>query len=663
MNTTTLSAPEPHGSTVPWSNPEALRTHGIMGPGIRMFRRISFAAKAAWVSAAFLVPLCYVQWTLVDTKLSGIAFSEKERVGVAVSQPLFPLLDASQNWRRAATANSADLDAAGQRVQEALNKLVQTDPKLVGELDLEDNIAQLKAKQQSLANAPRLSDSASTFAAHTELVSAVLELVEAAADNSNLTLDPDLDTFYLMNIAYFVQAPLLEALGQLRGSGNAALREGQLSAERRDLVARNLGVVDVNLGNLVAAVGKATKADPSLKGELGVERLIADTRAFANLVRSSFLGAQVQGQADAYLAAANGLMKGHFEVTSRVKAALDARLEERIAREWRSLWTSLVISVIALAAAVYLLVAFYKVTEGGIREVARQLDRLACGDLTTLPKPWGRDEVAGLMNTLAKTILSLRGVVGGVLQSAQAIELASSEVASASLDLSNRTETSAANLQRTSAAMVQIEGTVSQTASTADGAATIVVRNADVASEGGRIVGEVVNTMAQIQDSSKRIADIIGVIDSIAFQTNILALNAAVEAARAGESGRGFAVVAGEVRALAQRTAKAAQEVKTLIESSVAQVESGGAVVARAGGTMREIVGNADRIRGLIAEISTAAQEQRVGLSDVGQSVQQLDNATQQNAALVEQTAAAAASLKDGAQRLKREVQFFQLPG
>jgi methyl-accepting chemotaxis protein len=307
-------------------------------------------------------------------------------------------------------------------------------------------------------------------------------------------------------------------------------------------------------------------------------------------------------------------------------------------------------------------VAFYKVTEGGIREVARQLDRLARGDLTTTPTPWGRDEVAGLMNTLSRTILSLRGVVGGVLQSAQAIELASSEVASASMDLSNRTETSAANLQRTSAAMVQIEGTVSQTASTADGAATIVVRNADVASEGGRIVGEVVNTMAQIQDSSKRIADIIGVIDSIAFQTNILALNAAVEAARAGESGRGFAVVAGEVRALAQRTAKAAQEVKTLIESSVSQVESGGAVVARAGGTMREIVGNADRIRSLIAEISTAAQEQRVGLSEVGQSVQQLDNATQQNAALVEQTAAAAASLKDGAQRLKREVQFFQLP-
>jgi hypothetical protein len=349
MNTTTLSAPTPQSSPLPWSNPDALTTHGIMGPGIRLFRRISFAAKAAWVAASFLLPLCYVQWELVNTKLQSIQFSQKERLGVAFGQPLFPLLDAAQNWRRAATANAPDLAAAGERAGAALDKLLNADPAITKALELGADLERLKQTHAALAAAPRKGDSPSTFAAHTELVSAVLDLIGSTADNSNLTLDPDLDTYYLMSVGFFSQAPLLEALGQLRGTGNSVLRDGALSPERRDLIARNLGAVDVIVDNLEAAVAKSTKADPSLKTELVMEELIRDTRLFGATVRRSFLGAQVQGEADAYLAQANDLMKAHYEKSGRVIASLDKRLEKRITSERRKLSISVAVSVFALA--------------------------------------------------------------------------------------------------------------------------------------------------------------------------------------------------------------------------------------------------------------------------------------------------------------------------
>jgi methyl-accepting chemotaxis protein len=310
----------------------------------------------------------------------------------------------------------------------------------------------------------------------------------------------------------------------------------------------------------------------------------------------------------------------------------------------------------------YLFMSFRMVLDGGLREVAFHIDAMRHGDLTTRPRAWGRDEAAGLMNTLSQMQQELRRIVRQVRGASDTIVAASGEISGGASDLHARTEMSAANLEQTASAMEQISSTVRSNEATVDEAARLATTNSQAAERGGTIIGQLVQTMQSINSSSVRIGDIIGTIDGIAFQTNILALNAAVEAARAGEQGRGFAVVAGEVRALAQRSSAAAKEIKTLITASVEQVEGGVRVVREAGVTIDEVVGSAGQVHKLLAEVAVRAREQTAGVSQSAKAVHELDSVTQQNAALVEQTAAAATTLKDQAHSLAGEVAQFKLP-
>ncbi len=320
------------------------------------------------------------------------------------------------------------------------------------------------------------------------------------------------------------------------------------------------------------------------------------------------------------------------------------------------------VMTLSLLVAGYLFLSFYRVMDGGLKETRRHLRAMTSGDLTTSPSPWGRDEAAQLMFELRAMQESLRDMVLRVRHSSDDIVHSSSEIASGAMDLSARTEQAAASLQQSAAAMEQISSTVKSTFEHTTQASTVARHNALAAAEGGQVMREVVQTMEGIRTSSARIGEIIGTIDSIAFQTNILALNAAVEAARAGEQGRGFAVVASEVRTLAQRSAEAAREIKTLIGSSVDQVEAGTGVVRKAGTTIEEIVVSSQQVDHLLGEVATGAREQSLGIGQIGQAVQELDRMTQQNAALVEQTAAAAAAMKDQAHHLAEEVSNFRLP-
>ncbi|HSI57380.1 MAG TPA: methyl-accepting chemotaxis protein [Ideonella sp.] len=294
-------------------------------------------------------------------------------------------------------------------------------------------------------------------------------------------------------------------------------------------------------------------------------------------------------------------------------------------------------------------------------EAMAMAERIAQGDLRQRPMVERADEFGDLMRSLQGMTQSLAGTVGQVRTAVDSIGTASSEIAIGNQDLSSRTEQTASNLQLTASSMEQLTGTVRQTADSARTANQLAGSAADVAQKGGSVVSQVVVTMDAIAASSNKIADIIGVIDGIAFQTNILALNAAVEAARAGEQGRGFAVVASEVRSLAQRSAAAAKEIKSLIGESVGKVETGSGLVLQAGKTMQEIVGSVQRVTDIIGEITAAASEQSQGIGEVNTSVVQLDQMTQQNAALVEESAAAAQSLKEQASRLAGVISRFTL--
>ncbi|HEY4317286.1 MAG TPA: methyl-accepting chemotaxis protein, partial [Herbaspirillum sp.] len=303
-----------------------------------------------------------------------------------------------------------------------------------------------------------------------------------------------------------------------------------------------------------------------------------------------------------------------------------------------------------------------------VRAITRPLNRaveiaqaVASGDLTQHIVPESNDETGKLTAALKGMNDNLRQIVGQVRRGTETIATASAQIASGNLDLSSRTEEQASSLEETAAAMEEITSTVRQNADNARQANQLAVSASSVASDGGQAVDQVVSTMNSINESSRRIVDIISVIDGIAFQTNILALNAAVEAARAGEQGRGFAVVASEVRNLAQRSAAAAKEIKELIGDSVGKVDAGGKLVEQAGSTIAEVVASVKRVTDVVAEISAAGQEQSSGIDQVNLAITQMDEVTQQNAALVEEAAAAAASLQDQAANLAQLVSVFKL--
>jgi len=299
-----------------------------------------------------------------------------------------------------------------------------------------------------------------------------------------------------------------------------------------------------------------------------------------------------------------------------------------------------------------------------LQQTRLDIERMSSGDLTGDIEPKGMTEVSKMLDALRVQQINVKLLIGQIKEVTDGVNAGASEIASGNADLSARTESQASSLEETASSMEEMTSTVRQNADNARQANQLVGSTAEVAVKGGQIVSQVVTTMASIKDSSRKIADIIGVIDGIAFQTNILALNAAVEAARAGEQGRGFAVVASEVRNLAQRSASAAKEIKSLIEDSVGKVDAGGKLVDETGAAMDEIVSSVKRVTSIMGEIAVASQEQSSGIEQINQAVGQMDEITQQNAAVVEEAAAASESLQEQAIKLSQLVASFRLvPG
>ncbi|MDR7295655.1 methyl-accepting chemotaxis protein-2 (aspartate sensor receptor) [Pelomonas aquatica] len=403
-------------------------------------------------------------------------------------------------------------------------------------------------------------------------------------------------------------------------------------------------------------------AHPSAKGKLlssvapGFEKLLAEQTA-STVVLDDVPDVLGNGQGDNFAVARKSEKTGHWVVAqvSRSEAGAAGR---------NMLWFfggALALTAVGLGFGLMWMMRRWVAQP--LASLQRAVGAIAEGDLSHPVSSNRNDEIGALIQDTEAMRQRLATTIGTVRNSVDSIGTASTEIATGNLDLSQRTEQTASNLQNAASSMSQLTGTVRQTADSARTANQLVQSAVSAATRGGEVVGQVVTTMDEINAASKKIADIIGTIDGIAFQTNILALNAAVEAARAGEQGRGFAVVAGEVRSLAGRSADAAKEIKALIGNSVERVDNGARLVQAAGTTMGEIVSSVQRVQDIIGEISSAASEQSEGIASVNTSVVQLDQMTQQNAALVEESAAAAESLKEQAQRLVEAVAVFRVAG
>jgi methyl-accepting chemotaxis protein len=640
---------------------EFFRYHGWLAPGVRLFRSITFTTKALCIGAAFVIPLLITLYHLSAAATEQIGIARMERDGIRYVRPLLAYVAAAQELRAAAASESSDLQDKQDKAKAAFTTLQTVQGELGASFLLEKSFGQLKAGHETLASTPKRGTVDETFKAHVDHLHDAFMLLREVSDGSQLALDPELDTYHLMNVAVLRGPREAENTERIRELGAIVLASGELSPRRRDWISSWMAVhayLDEDVENSYQQVVDVT---PEVSSKVDMKATDAAFEAFASTVRQQLLAGQVSGDPKAFSALGNTAVEMQTRLNSGLLDRLDTQLQARIDRLSDRLKVQIATSLAFVALAAYLLFAFYRVMMGGLREVAVHLKAITNGNLTTCPTPWGRDEAAALMVTMGEMQASLRQIVGNVLESSRQVQGASEEIASASNDLSGRTEQTAASLEETASSMEQISATVKQTAATVQGAMSIVRENASSATRGGEVISEVISTMDGIHTSSKKIGEIIGVIDGIAFQTNILALNAAVEAARAGEQGRGFAVVATEVRALAGRSAMAAKEIKTLISGSIEQVQNGNRIAAEAGNTVREIVSNAERITTLMSEISEATQQQSAGVGLVGSAVQELDRSTQQNAALVEQTSASAGILSDQAVRLATEVGFFKL--
>jgi methyl-accepting chemotaxis protein len=555
-------------------------------------------------------------------------------------------------------AKQAEADAAYDRLEKAAAAL--------GDKAIIDAFASAKQEWQTLRNGVaegRLTVPQS-YAGHTGLVPKLLKVNELIGDAYGLSLDPDKDSYQLIQSMFYQLPWLTEETGKTRAKGAGLLAKKEATAEDRMQQASIMARVSDRLDQTLTAFSKAAAANPDIEAKLGT-RLREAGDAARKIVE---LGTEQIVRADPltysgeeWVARTTAAIDLQFALNEAAAKELDLMLAEKIGGFMRQRWIMIGTMVALFALAAWICVLIARSVTQPLKNAIAVADEVAKGKLDNDFDVGPPNEVGQLLRSLKTMSESLRGIVSDVRASVDQINAASRDIATGNADVSSRLESQASNLEETASSMEELTSTVKQNADNARQANQLVHSAADVAGKGGTVVSQVVQTMGEINDSSRKIVDIIGVIDGIAFQTNILALNAAVEAARAGEQGRGFAVVASEVRNLAQRSASAAKEIKDLIGHSVDRVEQGNRLVGEAGLAMQEVLKSVQSITVIMQEIATASAEQGNGIEQINMAVTQMDDTTQQNAALVEQTAAASASLQDQAQLLVKAISIFTL--
>lgn len=644
----------------------------------KILQRWSLARRLALLALLGVLMVAPPLAIFVKETESDIAFAQRERDGLAPAKLLVRVIQLTQQHRGLSAqvlggnaAMQGERAAKQAEVEKAAADFSAALARAGGGAALQTGWVRVRDDWKALARdvAGAAIHGRDSNARHTALVALQLELLEGLADDFNLSYDPAADGYHLIIATLFQLPKLTESLGQARARGSLILTSREITPEERGALTALVRYTNIQVAELSRSFGKAIEAGPELKESVGSGSLQAKELAekAMRLTREQILEVETLSYPGVdYFRHYTQAMDALFKLFDDASVALDHILARRIAgMRWSQaamLGASAILMVLSMLTGVAVLRSIQRQLGGEPAYAAEVVSKVAAGDLTLSVETKAGDRTSllaamkGMLESLARTVRTIK-------DSSDAIATASQQIASGNADLSSRTEEQASSLEETASSMEELTSTVKQNAENARQANQLAAGAAQTAQKGGQMVAEVVATMEGISASSKRIADIIGVIDGIAFQTNILALNAAVEAARAGEQGRGFAVVAGEVRGLAQKSAAAAKEIKALIEDSVGKVEQGVGVVERTGETIGELVGAVRRVADLMGEITAASEEQSSGIAQVNQAVAQMDEATQQNAALVEEAAAASESLREQAEQMRSVLGIFRLQG
>ncbi|MBC3908825.1 HAMP domain-containing protein [Undibacterium sp. NL8W] len=503
-----------------------------------------------------------------------------------------------------------------------------------------------------------------SYLAHSALVPKLLIVNDLIGDYYGLSLDPSVDSYQLIQAIYYIQPYLTEELGRMRAKGAGLLARKEATLEDKMVVSDLIARSQDRTQQMNNSFSKAVSSNPDIEKKLGslMKEATAQATAAMKLATENIAKAEaMEFSSVEYVQVTTRSIDTQFQLNAEASKELHRILDQRISDFYQLRWTMIVAMLALICVAGLFARAIARSVSVPLEQAIVVAQHIASGDLRFPADAGGHNETGRLLQALEDMRVSLIDIVGNVRDSIQNINSGTHDIARGNVDLSARTETQASSLEETASSMEQMTGTVRQNSDSARQANQLVNDASKVATDGGGIVDQVIHTMEAINISSRKISEIIGVIDGIAFQTNILALNAAVEAARAGEQGRGFAVVAAEVRNLAQRSATAAREIKGLIGSSVEQVDAGNELAGHAGKAMKDIVASVKRITDIMSEIVTATVEQSTGIEQIDLAITQMDEMTQQNAALVEQAAAAAEGLQEQSQALVQTVSVFKL--